>query len=311
MKNLLIVVFLFTINVYGKTLKVHDYDSLKVHIPGTKLYINKPNDFEYSNKFSGFENGKNTIAFDAPKLGNYISFTKNLTLESLLSLKERKGEIIEFYNTKIDKFPATFILEERTGFQNLQVIFGNENILIFIIARIYDTDKIKISDLKRAMLSIEYKETQSRFPYHTSTFTINDSDNTFKFSQEILNIYDFTISGEERRLFQETTESYTINQIELETDSVTPKFIFESSFNSFDYTAFENQEKIMINQNIINNAYSYQEVLVGILNGIKSKVRITAIVNKRNALVIQEISRYDDHNTQYEYDKLTKSIVLK
>ena len=106
------IILLLTINTSGQNQGKNDISN-KTLIPGTRIYLNKPNNFKLSTDFIGLVSGQSGIQFIELFGGNYNSNAKNFTRENF----EKKGiKVFDFKKIKINGYPA-----------KLAFIQGNKN----------------------------------------------------------------------------------------------------------------------------------------------------------------------------------------
>ncbi|QIE58598.1 hypothetical protein G5B37_03190 [Rasiella rasia] len=305
MRLLLIVLLICSTIGHSQT----NIDTAKVNIPGTKIFIQKPPSFELSKDFDGLENGSSTITFREFILGNYHDFEKTLTPELF---EKSKAIILDLQKCKIGTYDGTLVLQEKQDQLSLQLMFGNTS-LLFLVTAHFDRNQPKIVDeIKASFFSIEYKMNQSLFNSRKATFSIDDTNNLFQFSNEKMGIFFFTKHGKKRRISESSSELYSVYQNEYEVDGITPQFVYDVAFdNSYLYRSIDILEHRETQRKTINGIDSYEKELIALFNGVKTKFTLTALIKGRKSLFIESFSQIDDLESQTEFQKLTESITIK
>lgn len=295
----LMLLLLTAITTYGQ--------NKKILIPGTRIYLEKPESFSLATDFIGLESGQSVIQFMDISEGNYNSNSKNFTKENF----ENEGiTVIYFKNTEIGGYPAKLtLLQGNPNQKSLQLIFGDNEFLVMAMAFVPNFEKEKIKKIENAFHTIEYDKTREINPFEIAFFELDDSASSYKYSKTISNMFLYTKGGVKKDNFMNES-AYLVSQFPIESNW-SPKSLVEKNLNSLSKNGLTISKRTPTDRKKINGFQCYEELIIGTLNNSETQIIITSIVNETRALVVTGVAKDNFETTLQEFKKLTNEIKMK
>ncbi|WP_299891974.1 hypothetical protein [uncultured Lacinutrix sp.] len=306
--KLLFIALTLTLSACGQSTESKKQNSEKTLVLGTRIYLDQPKNFKPSQDFIGFESGQSLIQFMELFGGNYNSNAKNFTKENF----ENKGiKVFDFQELKIDDYPAKLaFLQGNQNQKSLQLVFGDNEFSVMVMAFIPDFEKDKIEEIKKALLTIEYDKKRTVDPFEIAFFELDDSKSSYKYSKTVSNMFLYTKNGVKKDHF--TGESvYLVSQIPTNRLNMSPKSLFENNLNSLKSNGLAISKREVTDRKKLNGFKCYEELIIGTLNNEETQIKMTSVVNGTRAVLINALVKDNFEKTFMEFDKLTNELKMK
>ncbi|WP_166963866.1 hypothetical protein [Yeosuana marina] len=296
---------LLTISSCGQN-KIKTFD--KTLIPGTRVYLDKPENFKLAANFIGLKSGESVIQFFDLFGGNYNSNAKSFTKENF----EKKGvTVFDFKKLKIDGFPAKLaFLQGNPNQKSLQLVFGDNEFSVMVMAFIPDFEKEKIKQIENSFLTIEYDKNRVVDPFEIAFFKIDDSKSSYKYSKTVSNMFLYTKNGIKKDSFMGES-AYLISQLPTERPDMGPKSLFDTNLNSLKSNGLIISKRIPTERKKLNGFNCYEELIIGNLNNEETQIIMTCVVKENRAVIIAGLVKDDFESTVEEFKKLTNELKMK
>lgn len=306
--KLLFIFLLLTLTACGQTVEKQNQNSEKKRVVGTRIYIEKPENFKTSKDFVGFESGQSLIQFMDLFGGNYNSNARNFTKENF----ELKGiQVFDFEELQIDNYPAKMALIQGNEYQkSLQLVFGDNDFSVFAMAIIPNYEKYKIDEIKKSFLTIEYEKDRVLDPFENAFFELDDSKSIYKYARATSNFFFYSLNGVQKDNYNEES-FYMISQIPTEPMNKNPKSLFEDNLNSLKKNGLVVSKRVVTDRKELNGLEFYEELVIGKLNNKESQIKMTSVVKGSRAVLINALAKDNYELTLQEFDKLTNELKMK
>lgn len=306
--KLLFIAFSLTLSACGQSNESKKQNSEKTLVLGTRVYIEEPKNFKPSKDFIGFESGQSLIQFIDLYGGNYNSNAKNFTKENF----EKKGvKVLDFKELKIDNYPAKLaFLQGNPNQKSLQLVFGDNEFSVMVMAFIPDFEKDKIEEIEKSLITIGYDKKRDVDPFEIAFFELDDSKNLYKYSKTASNIFLYSKDGVKKDNYNGES-FYMVNQIPTESPNMNPKLLFNNNLNSLKNNGLVISERKATDRKKLNGFDCYEELIIGTLNNEETQIIMTSVVNGTRAVLINGLIKDNFETTLSEFDKLTNELKMK
>ncbi len=280
----------------------------KAVIPGTHIYLQKPDSFEFSKEFIGLEKGESVIQFFDLFGGDYYANADSFTRENF----EARGiEVLDFEELMIDSFPAKMVLiSGQEDAKSLQVVFGDNDFSAMGVAIIPNTELENVDVIRETFFSMEYDKGRDIDPFETAFFELDDSNNTFRFANAISNMYIYAENGERKESY-EGDNIYMIAQFPTDPTQAFPQALFVANLNGLVGRGLEVESRTETDRKELNGLPCYEELIVGTLNNSETQMLITSVVDGGKSLLITGTAKSNFEETLVSFKSLTDKIRMK
>lgn len=301
MKNLILTILSFFFLSSCGQIK----DSEKILVPGTRIYIEKPESFELATDFIGFESDKGVIMFMDLYGGNYYTQSVNYTKENF---ERGNVKVFDFKEFTLNGYSAKLVVfEGDINTKIIGLIFGEEDFSVSINARVVNE---KVDFIKKKLLTIEYDKNRIVGAFEAAFFELDDSESIYKHSMTNSNLFLYTKNGVKKDNFMNES-TYLVTQTPLDSPEIQPKQLFEIHLSSLVNNGLIMSERISSNKEKLNGFKCYEELITGILNGKETHIIMTSVVFKSRGVIISGVANDDFELTLKEFEKLTRTLKMK
>jgi hypothetical protein len=306
--KLLFIALSLSICACGQSTEDKNQNSEKTLIPGTRIYLEKPENFKPSKDFIGLESGQSVLQFIDLFGGNYNSNAKTFTKENF----ENKGvKVFDFKELKIDNYPAKLaFIQGNPNQKSLQLVFGDNEFSVMAMAFVPDFEKENIEKIKKALLTIEYDKERVVDPFEIAFFQLDDSNSSYKYSKTISNMFLYTKNGEKKDNFMGES-AYLVSQLPTDSPNMNAKKVLDTNLSSLIQNGLQVTERKATDRTNINNFKCYEEIIVGTLNNQETHILMTAVVNKSKCVIIAGLAKDNFKTTIKEFEVLTDTLIMK
>jgi len=306
--KLLFIALSLSLCACGQSTEDKKQNSEKTLILGTRIYLEKPENFKPSKDFIGLESGQSAIQFIDLFGGNYNSNTKTFTKENFES---RGVKVFDFKELKIDNYPAKLVfIQANPNQKSLQLVFGDNEFSVMAMAFVPDFEKENIEKIEKALLTIEYDKKRVVDPFEIVFFQLDDSNSSYKYSKTVSNMFLYSKNGEKKDNFMGES-AYLVSQLPTDRPNMNPKMVLDTNLNSLVQNGLQITERKVTDRTNINNFKCYEEIIVGTLNNQETHILMTAVVNKSRCVIIAGLAKDNFKTTIKEFELLTDTLIMK
>lgn len=252
-------------------------------VSGTRVSIKPPDGFTKGQNFTGYQKGEEAV-INIMDLngGNFYSNAASFTKENF----EARGiKVIEFEELKINGYPAKYVkMQAEPHIISINVVFGDSTFSVMAMGVYPSDDKSLGEEIKKSILSANYKKDFEVDPFENAFFSLDDSNSKLKFSQASANMFIYTVNGETER--NDGEPIMIVLPVPNDVGS-SPKQTAESMIAGLQSKGLTNVEYINSSSTTINGYSAYELLAKGTLNGASTTVLVQTIVSGENQLLIQ------------------------
>ena len=164
----------------------------EVNVPGTKVYLLRPEGAQFGKNFTGLEMENAVIQIYDLSVGNYYTNGASFSKEGF----EKKGvKVYEYRETEINGYPAKFVkISANTGIA-YSLIFGDSTFSVMAMGIMSADDAATASMVKTCLFSMKYKKQAKVDPFASAVFKLTANASKMKFAMYAGNMYIFNYSG--------------------------------------------------------------------------------------------------------------------
>jgi len=169
-----------------------------INIPGTRVFILKPEGFVVASNFIGIKKGESAIiqVYDLVG-GNYYSNAANFNQKNF----EAKGaKVFEYREFTLNGYPVKFIsMQGDAQSRSFSMVFGDSTFSAMIMAKYLVTDLQLESQIREALFSIVYDKKMTVMALASAKFSLNDKVSKFKFAKASSGMFVYSINGVDKK----------------------------------------------------------------------------------------------------------------
>jgi hypothetical protein len=282
--------------------------SKHINIPGTRVYIIPPANFNVAGTFIGLQKGDNAM-FNIYDLvgGNFYSNTATFSKAEF----EQKGvKVFDYRDIKVNGYPAKYIfMQGDDATRTYGLIFGDTTFSTMILAVCPVADETTSKEIINALNTIWYDKSKKIDPFETANFSLDDKVSKFKFAQYNANIYIYSIDGVQNK---EDKDAPVILVSQFPKDNTTTvKNIADMMISKMQQYGLTDPEIKNPSTQKINGYDCYETEVYGQMLGKNSLLYYCVVAKGDKVIVVQGIAKRDIENNLQEFKKLTGTIKVK
>jgi hypothetical protein len=279
-----------------------------INIPGTRLYMVPPPGFTAAKGFIGLQDGKNSMLNVMDIVGG--DFNSNAATFSSSEFEKKGAKVYEYKELKVNGFPAKYIFMQGDANTNAYaLVFGDTTFSTMIMASCPANDKVTNQEILKAINSIWYDKSIKIDPLATASFSLNDKDSKFRFSQYNANIYLYTIGGASTK---EDKDAPAVIVTQFPNDnSMTLKSIADMMVGKLQEYGATNPEIKNVSVQLLNGADSYQMEVYTQMQGKNAMIYYCIVAKNEVAIIFEGVAKSDYENNLQEFKKLANTLIVK
>ncbi|WP_109301812.1 hypothetical protein [Aquimarina sp. AU474] len=316
MKQLLRIVFvlLASISAFSQTEQntgsniVNQHTEKHVVIPGTKLSIIPPEEFEVATNFTGLEKKDVSVIQIYDLVGG--NFLKNASIFSKQTFEDKGAKVFDYQEITINGFAAKFIhMQGNPEVKGYSLVFGDTTFSAMIMALYPAEDTQTGLQIKKALFSSIYEKDKPIDPLEAAFFELDDSKTKFKYASSAANMFIYSADGIKKSNYKD--ESMLI-VMPIPTDSeMTPKNVSDQMIDGLKGNGLTNVKVISTSEEKLNDYPAYQIQVEGVMNGYASTVLVQTVTHGENTVVIEGFSKEKSAAVIEDFKALIATIKMK
>jgi hypothetical protein len=300
MKHIFIILFAAaTLPAYGQTAK-------QINVPGTRLLITPPDNFQPATSFAGLQSDNAVIQVFDLNGGNFYKNAATFSKEKF----EKKGiTVFDYKDTTIGGYSAKYIyMQAKPEAKSYNLVFGDTTFSVMLMANFPADDSELNNELKKAVLSAKYDKTIKVNPLEHAAFTLDDTKSAFKFATGNANLYAYSIGGKDDG---GGDEPVVLAMPLPTTASMTPESLAGSMVAGFAKKGIVVKETRNKWKGTVNGYAAYEAELYCESGDKKNLTYEFAVINGDKAVVFLCMAHKDYVPTLKEFKSLVKTVKFK
>ena len=269
------------------------------NISGTKVFIVPPPAFKLSATLPILEKGNTGLiqVIDLTGSNFYIS-AAIFTREKF----EKKGvKVFAFKELTVNHYPARLaLIQDEPGTKVYNLIFGDSTFYTMIMGVFSSSDTITGTQVKQALETVYYDQTEQIDALAKAPFRLNDSTSVFKFAKFSAGTYVYAVNGVKKDAY-DNDPFLMVLAAPLEGASL--KGIANDMAGIMKNSIIKNNST-----DSINGLPSFSRELYGMIKGRKAAIYQQVVVIGENAVVMQGLANDDFEKYLPEFKKLANTI---
>jgi hypothetical protein len=279
-------------------------------VPGTRLFMIFPNNFEAALGFPGLESSDRKAeisVLDVPG-GNFFSDIAEFSKESF---EKRGAKVFEFKELLFEGYPARFIHVQGDNFKKgYGLVFGDSTFSVVLMGLYPEANQEEGEQIRSSILSCVYDKTKKTNLQELSKFKVDESKSIYNFSSLTAGTFIYSRSG--------------INKTRWDLDSVicfmqipfdktkTLKTISEEGIVRMQQNGLMNFRIDKAGPTRINGCDAYESEISGSLKDVRAVNYLLVIHLKPDLIVlVQGMSKNNHEQNISEIKKLAYTVRAK
>ena len=278
-----------------------------INIPGTRLYISPPPNFNIATTFTGLQKREGAMINIMDLTGgNFYTNAANFSKENFAA----KGiKVFDYKDVTVSGFPAKYIfMQGDDAAKSYSLVFGDTTFSAMVMAVFPASDDATGQDIITALNTIWYDKNKKVNPFETANFSLNEHASKFKFFQYSANLYIYTIGGTENKE-DKNAPGLLVSQFpggNMNAEGVANMMISKMKQSTLAGAQIKNSGLLKL-----NGSEAYEAEVYGEINGQSSMIYYFVMVKDAKAIVIQGIARNDFENNVQEFKKIAHTLQVK
>lgn len=283
-------------------------DAKHTNIPGTKVSLIVPEEYDIATSFTGLERGDD-VAIQVYDLagGNYFTNAASFSKEKF----ETAGATVYSYEeTKVNNFLAKFIhMQGDAMLESFGLVFGDSTFSVMIMALFPSDDEKTKEQIKATILSAVYEKDKVVDPFENVFFSIDDANTDLKFAKSAANLFVYTLNGDDKDSYQ--NEPFMIVLPLPADESMTPKDLCLQMILGLESKGLTGVKITDSSDDKVNDYPAYRLQAQGKMDGDESVIFIQTVIAGSKAVIMQGISRKQFQEAIEDFEALSSTIKIK
>ena len=280
----------------------------KINIKGTKVFIEAPSGFKSSESFIGLEKNNSAMIQISDMVGG--SFYSNAATFSKKAFEDRGLKVFDFQELQIDGYPAKYVYVQGAPDQKMMsVVFGDSTFCDMAMAILQTNDETVIEQVKKALLSIQYKKEMKVDHLGLTYFKVGKNKSVFKFAKASANMFLYSKGGVVKDSYEK--ESMVMITPLPSGNELTKDKIAQSLINGLTQNGFVPIEEKNIQTVPVNGLDAYEIEVSGFMKGQKALVYLLVLTKNNQAICIEGISYSNVPQDLIEFKEIAHHVVFK
>jgi predicted fused transcriptional regulator/phosphomethylpyrimidine kinase len=279
-------------------------DAKEINIPGTKVNITPPTDFQLSKQFTGLQGGSSVIeVYDLPG-GSYRTISDDFTMEKF---RAQGLTVFSVDDVSVDGYDGRIIsLQNEPGQKGFSLVFGDDSFSVIVVSNFKAQDLPLENAIRQSLLNIRYDKHIVSDDMSFAVFRLDDVRSPFRYDKRSANTFYYI-----PRIASEVKDSYlTVSQLAWDY-TTTPSTIGELMVTEMKKYGLENTDVRKKSTRKINGYHAFESEIYATRNGEACMVYQVVLVHDSKALVIHGIGSSDLRKNRDEFKKLAYSVQFK
>lgn len=280
----------------------------RINIPGTKVFIDVPENFKLSQSIIGLEKGNNAMIQISDLVGG--SFVSNSRDFSRKGFEDKGAKVFEYEEFELGGYQAKYIyMQAQDNQKAMSIVFGDSTFCDMAMAVFPENDKTTADLIKKALFSIEYQKDLKVDYLDVAFFKVNKNNSKFKFAKASGNMFTYSTGGIVKKSY-ENEPMFLITPLPGDS-GLTKKQLSESILNGLIQNSFIVIEEKNIKTELVNGYDAYEIEVYGFLKGKKALVYLLILVNENKALALEGVAYSDFDNELISFKEIAHHVVFK
>lgn len=273
-----------------------------VQIPGTRVHIIPPSDFQIASSFTGLKNGSSVIeVYDLPG-GAYSTLSEDFTVEKFA---QQGLQIISAEETRVDGFAARLItIRHNEQHAGLTVVFGDHTFSVIVVSNFSLQDPASLDQIKKSILGIRYGTGETNDGLHSAAFKLDNAKSAFHYDKRSANTFYYRKSNPADNSY------FTVTQLSWDY-STTPSTIASLMLGEMKKYGLANPDVRKKSARKINGHRAFESEIYALRQGEKCLVYQAVVVHNSHAIVIHGFGNTDFRKNRQQFRKLAHSVRFK
>lgn len=282
--------------------------SKHINIPGTRLYIIPPPNFNLSSGFIGLQKGEYSMVNIYDLVGGNIN--TNAATFNKVEFEKKGAKVFDFQEIKVNGYSAKFIhVQGDATAKAYELVFGDTTFTTMVMAVYPISDEKTGNDILNSLNTIYYDKNKKINPFETANFLLDDKNSKFKFFHYNANLYIYTIDGKEDK---ENKDAPVVLVLQSPMDkNMTAKSLAEMMIAKIKQYGLTNPEIKNSSSEKINGYETYLAEVYGQMNGKNSLIYYCVLAKDNKAIIIQGIAKNEIEDNIEEFKRMANAIKLK
>ncbi len=279
-----------------------------INIPGTRLYIIPPRNFEVSKTFTGLQKGEGSMINVYELTGG--NFYTNAANFNKAGFEKQGAKVFDYKELEVNGYPAKYIsMQGDPQAKVYGLVFGDSTFSIMIMGVYPTSDELTGLDIIKSLNSINYDKSKKVDPFETASFILDDKSSTLKFYQFNANLYMYTPAGKD--IAGDSLAPFVIVTPFPKDNSTTSKMAVQMMIDKAKMYGMINPIMKNETEEQLNGYETYQVEVHGEMQGSTSAIYMCAVSDADKTIAIQGVAKKDIEENLKQFRNLAYTIKIK